>query len=358
MSKEAHSNQTSVKSEGKTYPYRPSWLDRFENWVERLPGRSWMYYLALGLALAFLLTAIQWRDGSYPVGTIDAFHVWYALFASYFLALLRYLDGTAEAALLKARPALNASEAEYTELRYRLTTSPARPTLLSTLAGVALAALMLPPIQPLLPVLGLSTSPLSIVAANGMFFLFMGVAAAFVYHTMHQLRTVSHIYSTKVSVDLFDLQPLYAFSGLTSRTAVGLIILNSLWFAAAPDLLSQQVGIGFGLFYTLLAVVIFVWPLLGIHRRLVREKQRMLRESSQRFAAAIADLHGRVDAGELQGMGELHHTMTSLELERSALARIPTWPWQPETVRGLVTALFLPAIILVIQFVLERALGP
>ena len=89
------------------------------------------------------------------------------------------------------------------------------------------------------------------------------------------------------------------------------------------------------------AIVTFVWPLLGIHGRLKQEKQRLLRESSQRLEATIAELHGRVDAGELHSLAELHVTMVSLEIERSMLTRIPTWPWQPETLRGLISALLL-----------------
>jgi hypothetical protein len=54
---------------------------------------------------------------------------------------------------------------------------------------------------------------------------------------------------------------------------------------------------------------------------------------------------------------ELRDAMTSLEIERSALTRIPTWPWQPETLRGLITALLLPVAVLLIQFVLQRAFG-
>ncbi len=166
-----------------------------------------------------------------------------------------------------------------------------------------------------------------------------------------------HIHATQALVNLFDLIPLYAFSGLTSKTAVGLIIMIYLWFAAAPGLLYQPVGIGFGIFYAIVAAVTFVWPLLGIHRRLVEEKQRLLRECSQHLATTIAELHSRVAAGELHSREQLHDTLAGLEIEWSALTRIPTWPWKPETLRGLITALLLPVVVLLLQFVLQRAFG-
>jgi len=348
---------TATRSESEPIPYPPSCLGRFTEWVERLPGRSWVFYSALGLGLAFVVTVVQWRDGSYPIGTFDAFHVWFAFQIPYFLALMRYLDRAAEAALTNFRPALNVSEEKYAELCYRLTTAPARPTLLGSLVGVTVAVLILPVVPRYLSLLGWSTSPLALVIVYCLLILTMWVAGALVYQIMHKLRLVSHINATQALVNLFDLNPLYAFSSLTSKTALGLIIFNYLWFATAPDLLSQPLGIGFGIFYAVVAVVTFVWPLLGIHRRLVDEKQRLLRECSQRLAATIAELHGRVDAGELLSMDEVHDTMGGLEIERSALDRIPTWPWKPDTLRGFITALLLPVVVILIQFVLQRAFG-
>ena len=340
-------------SEDKVYPYPPSWLDRFTEWVERLPGRSWVFYPAMGLVLAFLSTVTDWSDGSYPIGTFNAFHIWLAVQTPYLLALIRYLDGAAETALKNFRPALEVSEEEYSELRYRLTTAPVRPTLLGSLVGVAVAVLLVP-IFPLLKTLvGYSKGP-SFGIAIGLIFIMLGVAGAVVYHTIHQLRIVSHIYAVQANVNLFDLSPLYAFSGLTSQTAVGLLIYDYLWIATAPQMLSQPVGVGFTIFYAVVAIIIFVWPLLGVHGRLVQEKQRLLRESSRRLEDMIGELHGRVDAKELHSIDELRVTMASLESEQNMLNRIPTWPWRPETLRGLVSALFLPLVMFVLQFVLQR----
>jgi hypothetical protein len=40
------------------------------------------------------------------------------------------------------------------------------------------------------------------------------------------------------------------------------------------------------------------------------------------------------------------------------LERIPTWPWRPETLRLLITALVLPLGLWLAQFILQRLLGP
>ncbi len=67
----------------------------------------------------------------------------------------------------------------------------------------------------------------------------------------------------------------------------------------------------------------------------------------------FAELYGRVDAGELHSIDELRVTMASLETGQSMLTRIPTWPWRPETLRGLVSALLLPLVMFILQFVLQ-----
>jgi hypothetical protein len=135
---------------------------------------------------------------------------------------------------------------------------------------------------------------------------------------------------------------------------VGLIIYLSMWAATAPEFTSNPAGIGTTIFFSVVIIVTFFWPLLDIHGRLMQEKQRLLMESSKRLEATIAELHSRVDAGELHSINELHVTMASLEIEQSRLTRIPTWPWRPETLRGFITTLFLPLVVFVFQYVLQR----
>jgi hypothetical protein len=106
-----------------------------------------------------------------------------------------------------------------------------------------------------------------------------------------------------------------------------------------------------------LGCVSFVWPLLGVHRLLEEDKQRRLRQYSQRMEAAIQALHERLDSGNLQGMPEFHRAMACLEIEQSAVERIPTWPWQQGTLRGMALGLFLPTAVWLIQLILQRLLG-
>ncbi len=51
------------------------------------------------------------------------------------------------------------------------------------------------------------------------------VGGTFLQHVLHQMRAVRRIYARVDRVDLYDTQPLIAFSGLTARAAMGLILL-------------------------------------------------------------------------------------------------------------------------------------
>jgi hypothetical protein len=64
-----------------------------------------------------------------------------------------------------------------------------------------------------------------------------------------------------------------------------------------------------------------------------------------------------MDAQELEGIADLRTAMSCLEVEHDTLARIPTWPWQPGTLRGLFAAVLFPLMVWIIQWILQRVLG-
>jgi hypothetical protein len=106
-----------------------------------------------------------------------------------------------------------------------------------------------------------------------------------------------------------------------------------------------------------MALATFVTPLLGAHRVLVEEKNRLLGEVGNRLRPILADLHQDVDSGKLRRMDNLSKAFASLEMERNLLEKVPTWPWEPQTVRGLIGALLLPVAVWLIQLVLQRVIG-
>jgi hypothetical protein len=277
---------------------------------------------------------------------------------AFFLALIPYLDDRAEAALTTLRPALEASDDEYSQLRHRLTTLPALPTLLASLAAVIFLNLITAFFgAPIIFDTLAATSPISAALLYFMYMAAWWVFGALMYHTIHQLGLINRIYTKHVRITLFEISPLYAFSSLTALTAVSVTLTTYAWLAINPESQSS-VGFGVAMLITVLGLAAFVWPLLGIHRLLVQEKTRLLDEGSRRLEAAILELHRRMDSGELEGMMDLSMAIGGLETEQNVLKAIPTWPWEPEIVRLLITALLLPLGLWVIQAVLPVIMGP
>ena len=122
-----------AKGQSRPAPYSPSWADRFNAWMTRLPGPSWVHYVSMGLVLFLVQIAALWGEGVHPAGTIIPSHTFIAGIIPLLLWLCLHLDTRAEEALNTLRPAMKASEEEYARLRYEVTTLPARPTLLASL---------------------------------------------------------------------------------------------------------------------------------------------------------------------------------------------------------------------------------
>ena len=357
VAKAATSVDADCGSTGQSRPYAPSWIDSFTDRVSRLPGPSWSYYLGIGVVVFLAETIILWGEGVYPIGTVLPIHVFEAVIVAFLPALLHYLDRRASAALATLRPILKASEEEHHEVHYRLTTLPGWPTLLVSLTMLAFAVLTSCWFGLASGIAELAASPISYALSLAIYGLMWWSFGTLIYHTVFQLRQIHHVYTRYTHIDLCRTRPLYAFSSVTALTAVGLTI-PPYAFLAVNRAQFDATAIGLVLPYTGLAIVAFVWPMLGIHLLLVEEKGRRLDEIALRLRAAAVDLHRRVDDGRFEGMDDLNNAMACLEIERGAVERIPTWPWQPETVRLLITALALPMGLWVVQLVLQRLLKP
>jgi len=353
-----------------TPPYPPSWFDRFTAWVDRLPGPAWGFYLILAAALVLAETAIQWREGAFPVGTFHPVNVWAVGSLAYFLGVMHYLDKSGAYAIASFRPLLTETkparrlpldnQSRYADLSYRLTTLPSRPAMIATIAGIAAAVfgftLQLSAGAVPTPLAGTVRTTLSTAAVLAVFIPTTGIGFLFMYHAVHQLRQVSRIYTRHARINVYQLQPLYALSQPGALTALALIAFNYAFLTVSAPILPVWDLAG-----TLMLAVIggaaFALPLLGAHRRLTAEKEARLAEATSRFEAATIELHSQLDRGRLLQMDHLNKALASLEIEQNALRKIPTWPWQPGAIRAVVAALLLPVAVWAIQVLLGRILG-
>jgi hypothetical protein len=304
-------------------------------------------------------TTVSWYTGVYPVGTIFPYHLIFTGIVVYTTAMIHYLDSVARHSLKSFRPALIGDDADFARLEYRLTTMPARSTLLATIGGLILGvpiALVIADdrTRSLTKLLDSVPSTVLNVTLLAIIWTMMGV---FAFHTARQLYLVSRIYSTACHVDLFRRGPLYAFSGLAARTAFALAILPYAGIITRPAVTENVAIVWAAISVNIAGLLIFVWPLLGMHRLMEAEKKRLLDENGQEMKAAIADTHRRLDAGDLSEMVNLKNALDNLVSEQMVITKISTWPWQAGTVGVLASALFLPVILWIVERVLERLMG-
>ncbi len=347
-----------TKSDDLSQPYPPSWVNHLTGWVARRQWSSWYFYLGLWLVPVSLQLVVLWIEGVFPFPTVFPAQLFIPAMIVLFLSMIHFLDSRAEAALTTLRPALTATEEEYSQLCYLLTTMPTWPAILTSLATVGVIVLL--GVNSGQRESSIEAIALSPIAANLLFAVYWigwWVFGAFVYHTIHQLRVINRIYTEHTRVNLFAMSPLYAFSGVTALTAVTLAIATYGWTALNPDNLSDPVSIAVISLITVLALGAFAWPLLGSRRLMAKQKAEKLDEVSLRYEATFAELHQRIDNRELEEVEELMKVISVLEIERDTLRRISTWPWQPETLHFLMTALLLPLLLWIIQYVLQLLLG-
>ena len=184
---------------------------------------------------------------------------------------------------------------------------------------------------------------------------FVGTAGLF-YHSLHQLRVIGRAHRFVDAVDILHLAPLHAFARVTSATGIVLLAIGYLAIPTNPVPLSNPVVIGTAIAATVLAIICFVAPLVGMHDAIAAEKSRRLAAVNGLLAGALADLHRRAAARDLTDADELETQLSSLYAERALISAAPTWPWEPQTVRGFTAAIVIPIALWLVNRFLEQAL--
>jgi len=342
-------------------PYPPSWVDRFTDWVERLPVPWWLFYLVVGLLLETIQIYILSSGSVFDAFGVHLFQFYFPINYVLALFLMHALDRRGTTALERFRPALRPQPGVEERMAYELTTLPARPTIVAGLAGLAFGVVGILGTGASLreyPMFGMNTTPAGYAFAAATFIPTLWVWFTLIYHTIHQLRVVRRIYAKETRVDLYRLRPIYALAELTALAAAGFAVYTYPWLEdllnAASELSLAVVVLNLPFFAW--PIVIFLWPLWGAHRTLVELKEAALTEAATRSKSLAGLLHERIDHGQLARIDEVHKAIMALEAEIARLLKVPTWPWHPGTFRGLLAAVFLPLLLWVVQFGLQRLL--
>jgi len=334
--------------------FAPSWADRLMSAIERLPGPAWIPYLAATLILVGLAI---WSDRFVDPAQLPVPTAYAAIVVFYPLALMHYLDGVARTALHRFKPALSLPEGEVERLAYELTTMPSRMALLVSMLGAGFLLfgvtespeeIIGPPGMPL---------PLQILGFAASMFAFASTALLF-FHTIRQLRLVSDIHARASTINLLQPQPLHAFSALTMRTGVALVLFSYYILAVGSGASPSPVTIGLIAINLTLSIGLFTLPLYGMHTRLLAEKERLMREVGERIEIIFASLHQALERPEAGPIDALNKGLSGLLVEKQLIAEAPTWPWAPGTLRVFGGSVLFPIALLLLSRALERWFGP
>lgn len=334
-------------------PYPASWIDRFVAWIERIPGSFWLIYLFSTLGIAVLTNAVFWIDGSMPIGSIDTFSTLFAPFVVYWLVLYQYLTGVGTRSLRVFRPLLDVEDSEITRINHKLSKLPRWIGLLSIPFGFGFAAAMdLSDPAPFGDVVPRTVLPL---VFDIVFFGFLiSTFFCLLIRSVRQLRMVRRLHSRATNINLLKLEPAHAFATLSSRTGIGIILvlvfatpLDTTPFESIWDITLTGITV-------LVAIAVFVSPVIGIRNQIEEAKQRALNETNDLLLTTSDRLHNLIRDDKYQSVEGTKHAFEALMRERDLIQKTSTWPWDLSTLRGFASALLLPIFLIIVSRLIER----
>jgi len=336
----------------------PSWTDWLLARVDALPGPLWLAYLGLFVVLAVLNQVAHWAGGS-PVGSISNLVVLEASYPVLILAGMSALNVVAARSLAQLRPALPITDAAVVGIERDLLRTPATWAAVAGLLGVV-EALFSVLAGPSGYGLGLTSPAILWIAEYVDGALTTALAFGFVAHAIHQLRLVTRVHRDIARVDIFRLDPLYAFASLTAWTGISVLAFGVFGFGTLSlvgggiNFSAVDVATMAGL--CAVAAVLFVVPLIGLHGRIQVEKARQRAAAGESMTAAVAELHRRMASGLFEKSKEVSDAIAAATSAYTTISKIPTWPWRQETLRAFLGAAGLPIVLWAVTAVLGRVI--
>ncbi len=336
-----------------------SWLDVLTDLVDRVPAPRWAVYAGVAAAALLVTNTAFWIDGRTPLPEIDPVLVVGLGLTFPMLWSMQALDDVATRALATLRPQLDLDGDAIDVLAAELGRTPASWALAAAVVGIVAAVVSIlsdPGSWELGPeasatewwVIGLMSTAASVVVFG------------FLAHILHQLQLVDRLHRRHVRVDLFRLEPLYAFASLTARTGLTLLGISSVGLGLVvliiPTVLLSAADVSSAAVLVGVAIACFVAPLISLHERIVAEKDRRVAEANETLSATLAELRRRVAVGELDEAAKLNDAVAAANASVLAVTRVSTWPWRPETLRAFAGAVVVPIGLWLVFELLRRLL--
>ena len=334
--------------------FAPSWFNRISKRIDEFPIPYWLTYILYGLILYLLGILINW------IQTGERFPNWepivYVILfqAAYFPLIIHYMDKLALRAYSEVEAIIKSSKKKLPDFKKLLTVMPAKQTWLVSLASLLFVVL-----------LGyVGSQQLEGASAIPIGFDLMGIFTLIVlvllwlanglvtYHSVRQLRVVDYLLSNFVTIHPFHQKELFTFSKLSASIGITTIIVGPLWIIFDPGITSLVIS----LIFAALSSIAFISPLLGAHRILELEKDRLLNQNGKHTEASLFQLEKAISKNTKADLEIINLRLSTLERARSQIDQISTWPWKLTTLRQFSAAIVVPLLIWLIQYFLSNAL--
>jgi hypothetical protein len=334
-------------------PSGGAWSDRL---LSNLEAMRWPLWSTLVVATAggiVVVHLVEWMAGDLPFGRFDAFRSTFPLYPFGILGLIAVQKQVSLQALERFRPTSGFDDEAYARAARSLTMRPPRLTLIMTVA-FGLVGLVIETTREGAEARALAF-PVAYYFDLVLGFLGYMMAGPWVVGVVRLLSNVARLHRDAPHVDLLNPEPVRALSSATAVVGVSLIAITTLSFATDPETHGTLTGLSLSILLVGLGFASFVTPLWGMHRRLLAERARMLSEVGRRIQSTMLRLYDHVDE-DRSGVAELRDRMSALVAARDLVAHQSTWPWRPETLRWLLSALVVPIVLWAVTRFLEGTL--
>ncbi|MCW5876678.1 MAG: hypothetical protein KIS85_07315 [Anaerolineales bacterium] len=329
-------------------PYKPSWLDGLLDWVNSLKISAPLFYILLYIASILVIHLALWLEGSLDWGAWETRVFFDVLWAPLGLGYIHFMERVAKRSVEEIRPALGISASEFEAIRYRFTTLPFWPILIITVLGLVIGMYFSLQVG---STARASSILWSVLSGFGYTLLPIWLYAAYRY-----VSQIDDLYTKVKKLNLFNLQPLYGLARVAMVVGIFLVLMVNLNFVSETYLGSVTQSPEAILFLSALgisaAVAVFVIPVLGIHRKIEKDKTNLLAENAEQIESLRGEIQSDMEGRNFKNIDGLEKGLSALLKVRESIGAIPTWPWSPGTLRSFASAIMLPLIVWLLQRVL------
>ena len=333
---------------------RPHPIQKFFAWLEASPLPSALFYLLLLFIPGIFLQMRAWSGLLPDERMLDPFLIFFFIWLVESMGLSHYITYESKNLLNAYQKQLPYSRDEFSVHLHNFSTLPLWSALLLNLLGILIGYFTAQSFSFGFP--GVDRGmPLTFAITYALAFAFSMMSYGLIFR---QLRMIRQFFRDTQKINISHLTSIYSFSRYTAIIAIWIFLITYVNAALLfPEVFENPLAASSIYFLIAFSLAIFYLPLRGMNQRLVVEKEKLLENVTSRIEKTFNRIHTADDKQDLSSIGALRSLLAALREEREMIESIPTWPWRPGTITGLLSALFLPTILGLVNRLLAAVLG-